>query len=105
MDGGILLTVLCTLEQVEGHQNYCTACGQISQYTRVSLAKRPNHSTAHPHPTKILSIFQSCQKILRTSQDMKNDIIISNIGLFFQNCGVKVSKNKVERLSDVYGKL
>ncbi len=30
---------------------------------------------------------------------MKNTLIIANIVLYFQSCGVKVSKNKVERLS------
>jgi hypothetical protein len=32
---------------------------------------------------------------------MKNTLIIKNIVLYYQSCGVKVSKNKVERLSDV----
>jgi hypothetical protein len=34
---------------------------------------------------------------------MKNTLIIANIVLFLQSCDVKVSKNKVERLSGVGG--
>jgi hypothetical protein len=32
---------------------------------------------------------------------MKNTLIIKNIVLYYQSCGVKVSKNKVERLGGV----
>jgi len=32
---------------------------------------------------------------------MKNTLIIKNIVLYYQSCGVKVSKNKVERMSGV----
>jgi len=32
---------------------------------------------------------------------MKNTLIIKNIVLYYQSCGVKVSKNKIERLSGV----
>jgi hypothetical protein len=32
---------------------------------------------------------------------MKNTLIIENIVLYYESCGVKVSKNKVERLSGV----
>jgi hypothetical protein len=32
---------------------------------------------------------------------MKNTPIIENIVLYYQSCGVKVSKNKVERMSGV----
>jgi hypothetical protein len=55
----------------------------------------------HANPTKILTIFQSLWKSLKTSYIIKDTRIITNIVLFLQSCVVKVFKFQVERLSGV----
>jgi hypothetical protein len=60
---------------------------------------RPHHPTAHANPTKMLTIFQSPWKSLKTLYIMRNTRIIRNIVLFLQSYVVKVFKFQVERLS------
>jgi hypothetical protein len=61
----------------------------------------PPNRRRQPHP-KILTIFQSPQKSLKTLYIMKNTRIITNIALFLQSCVVKVFKFQVERLSGAH---
>jgi hypothetical protein len=63
--------------------------------TQVRNVHQPKPLNRHPRPTKPLSIFQSCQKILKTSQNVKNDQIIANIVSFFKVVALKSPKIKL----------
>jgi hypothetical protein len=59
--------------------------------------KRPNCSSAHAYPTKILPVFQSALKILKTTELINNTPNNPGISLVSKNWDIVVVKLGVEQ--------